>query len=177
MDCPGLNKVNKKNHYILPLFSGFLEQFGSAKIFTKIDLRGTYNLIQVKEGDEWKTTFHTTYGHFEYSVIPFGLTNVRVVFQYMMNDIFQEYMDHFVVIYLDEILIYSKNEEEHEHHVCLVLEKLRERELYAKQEKWLFHQSMVEFLGCIVSSDGISMDEKKVKTIIDWIASSSVWDV
>jgi hypothetical protein len=146
-----------------------LEQLGSAKILTKIDLRDVYNLVRVKEGDEWKTTFCTRYGHFEYSVMPFGLINAPAVFQHMMNDIFREYLNHFVVIYLNDILIYSKNEEEHEHHVRLVLEKLRERGLYAKHEKCLFHQSMVEFLGYIVSSDGIS--------IVDWIALSLVWDM
>jgi hypothetical protein len=93
--------------------------------------------------------------------MPFGLTNAPTVFQYMMNDILQEYLDHFVVIYLDDILIYSKNEEEYEHHVRLVLEKLRERELYAKQEKCLFHQLMIEFWDYIVSGNGISMDGKK----------------
>jgi hypothetical protein len=127
-----LNKVTKKNSYPLPLISGLLEQLGSAKIFTKIDLRGIYNLVQVKEGDEWKTTFRTIYGHFEYSFMPSGLTNVPAVFKYMMNDIFQKYLDHFVVIYLDDILIYSKNEEKHKHHVHLVFEKLRERGLYVK---------------------------------------------
>jgi hypothetical protein len=177
VDYRGLNKVTKKNCYPLLLISGLLEQLGSAKIFTKIGLRGAYNLVQVKEGDEWKTTFHTRYGHFEYSVMSFGLTNAPAVFQHMMNDIFREYLDHFVVIYLDDILIYSKNEEEHEHHVRLVLEKLRERGFYAKQEKCLFHQSMVEFLGYIVSRDDISMDGKKIQTIIDWIAPSSVQDV
>jgi hypothetical protein len=114
VDYRGLNKVTKKNRYPLPLISGLLEQLRSAKIFIKIDLRGAYNLVQVKEGDEWKTTFRTRYGHFEYSVMPFGLTNAPIIFQYMMNDIFREYLDHFVVIYLDDILIYFKNEEEHE---------------------------------------------------------------
>jgi hypothetical protein len=124
VDYRGLYKVTKKNRYPLPLILGLLEQLGSTKIFTKIDLRGAYNLVRVKEGDEWKTTFCTRYGHFEYSVMPFGLTNAPAVFQYMMNDIFREYLDHFVDIYLDDILIHSKNEEEHELHVCLVIEKL-----------------------------------------------------
>jgi hypothetical protein len=128
----------------------------------------------VKVGDEWKTAFRIRYGHFEYSVMPFGLTNALAIFQHMMNDIFRNYLDHFVIIYLDDILIYSKNKEEHEHHVHLVLEKLQERGLYAKQEKCLFYQSMVEFLDYIVSGDGISMDEKKLQTIVDWIAPSSI---
>jgi hypothetical protein len=124
VDYRELNKVTKKNRYPLPLILELLEQLGSAKIFIKIELRGAYNLVQVKEGDEWKTTFRTRYGHFEYLVMPFGLTNTPIVFQHMMNDIFWEYLDHFVVIYLDDILIYSKNEEEHNHHVCCVLSKL-----------------------------------------------------
>jgi hypothetical protein len=122
VDYRGFNKVTKKNCYLLPLILGLLEQLGSAKIFTKIDLRGVYNLVRVKEMDEWKIAFRTRYGHFEYSVMPFGLTNKPVVFQHMMNDIFWEYLDYFVVIYLDDILIYSKNEEEHKHHVRLILE-------------------------------------------------------
>ena len=96
----------------------------------------------------------------------FGHTNAPAVFQYIMNEIFQEYLDHFVVIYLDDILIYSKNEEQHEHHVHFILDKFQEQRLYAKQEKCLFHQSMVEFLGYIVSDDGISMDEKKYKLLL-----------
>jgi hypothetical protein len=85
-----------------------LEQLGSAKIFTKIDLRGAYNLVRVKEGDEWKTTFRTRYGHFEYLIMPFGLTNALAIFQHMMNDIFPEYLDHFIVIYLNDIMIYTQ---------------------------------------------------------------------
>ena len=97
----------------------------------------------------------------------FGLTNAPIVFQHMMNDIYQEYLDHFVVIYLDDIFIFSKNEEEHEHHVRFVLEKLWEQGLYAKQNKCLFHQSMVEFSDYIVSSNGISMDGKRIQNIVN----------
>jgi hypothetical protein len=99
MNYHGFNKVIKKNHYPLPLILGLLEQLGSAKIFTKIDLRGAYNLGQVKEGDEWKIAFRTRYGHFQYSVMSFGLINALVIFQRMMNDIFWEYLNDFVVIY------------------------------------------------------------------------------
>jgi hypothetical protein len=106
VDYHGLNKVTKKNRYPLSLILGLLEQLGSAKIFTKIDLRGTYNFVQVKEVDEWKTTFRSRYDHFEYLVMPFRLTNAPIVFEHMMNDIFWEYLDHFIVIYLNDILIY-----------------------------------------------------------------------
>ena len=177
VDYRGLNKITKKNRYPLPLISGLLEQLGRAKIFTKIDLRGAYNLVRIKEGDEWKTAFRTRYGHFEYNVMPFGLTNAPAVFQHMMNDIFLEHLDDFVVIYLDDILIYSKNKEEHEKHVRLVLEKLRERGLYAKLEKCLFHQTEMEFLGFVATTDGLKMDPKKVEAIVSWEAPKTVRDV
>ena len=141
--------MTKKNCYPLSLISSLLEQLGGARIFIKIDLRGAYNLVRIKEEDEWKTTFRTRYGHFEYNIMPFGLTKAPTVFQHMMNDIFREYLDDFVVIYLDDILIFLKNEEEHEKHVHLILEKLRERGLYAKLEKCLFYQTEMEFLGFI----------------------------
>ena len=114
------------------MISGLLEQLGRAKIFTKIDLRGAYNLVRIREGDEWNTAFRTRYGHFEYNVMPFGLTNAPAVFQHMINDIFRKHLNDFVVIYLDDILIFSKNKEEYEKHVRLVLEKLCKRGLYAK---------------------------------------------
>jgi hypothetical protein len=177
VDYRGLNKVTKKNRYPLPLISGLLDQLGQAKIFTKIDLRGAYNLVRIKEGDEWKTAFRTRYGHFEYNVMPFGLTNAPAVFQHMMNDIFREYLDDFVVIYLDDILIFSKNEEEHEKHVRLILKKLRERGLYAKLEKCLFHQTEMEFLGFVATTEGLKMDPKKVEAIVSWEVPKTVRDV
>jgi hypothetical protein len=143
VDYHGLHKVTIKNRYPLPLISGLLDQLGQAKIYTKLDLRGAYNLVRIKEGDEWKTAFQTRYEHFEYNVMPFGLTNAPTVFQHLMNDVFREFLDDFVVCYLDDILVFSKNEEEHINHVRLVLEKLRIARLYAKLEKCVFHQPQV----------------------------------
>ncbi len=177
VDYRGLNKVTIKNRYPLPLISGLLDQLGQARIYTKIDLRGAYNLVRIKEGDEWKTAFRTRYGHFEYNVMPFGLTNAPAIFQHLMNDIFREYLDDFVVCYLDDILIFSKNEEDHINHVRLVLEKLRTAGLYAKMEKCVFHQPQVEFLGYIISGKGLSMDPKKIQTVIDWKNPATVRDV
>lgn len=177
VDYRGLNKVTVKNRYPLPLISGLLDQLGQAKIYTKIDLRGAYNLVRIKEGDEWKTAFRTRYGHFEYNVMPFGLTNAPAIFQHLMNDVFREYLDRFVVCYLDDILIYSKDVEEHEEHVKLVLQKLREKGLYAKAEKCAFHQPKVEFLGYIISSEGLMMDPKKVQAVTDWASPKTVRDV
>ena len=161
VDYRRLNKVTKKNRYPLLLISGLLDQLGCTKIFTKIDLRENYNLVQIKEGNEWKTTFRTRYGDFEYNVMSIGLINAPTVFQHMMNDIFKEYLDDFVVIYLDDILVFSKNEEEYEKHVQLILKKLRERGLYAKLEKYLFHQTHMEFLEFVTTTEGLKMDPKK----------------
>ena len=177
VDYRGLNKVTIKNRYPLPLISGLLDQLGQAKIYTKIDLRGAYNLVRIKEGDEWKTAFRTRYGHFEYNVMPFGLTNAPAIFQHLMNDVFREFLDDFVVCYLDDILIFSKNEEDHINHVRLVLEKLRTAGLYAKLEKCVFHQPQVEFLGYIISGEGLSMDPKKIQTVTDWQKPTTVRDV
>jgi hypothetical protein len=108
----------------LPLISRLLNQFSYAKVYIKIDLRGTYNLVRIWEGDEWKKTFKYYYGHFEYVVMPFGLINAPFVFQHLINDVFREYLDNFVICYINNILIFSKNMEDHERHVRLVLEKL-----------------------------------------------------
>lgn len=158
VDYRGLNKITIRNRYPLPLIPTLLEQLNGAKHFTKIDLRGAYNLVCIRPGDEWKTTFRTRYGHFEYTVMPFGLTNASAVFQHMANDIFREFLDRFVVTYLDDILIYSHTQEQHDSHVRQVLGKLREFGLYAKLEKCQFDQDQVEFLGYIISAKGISMD-------------------
>jgi hypothetical protein len=177
MDYRGLNKVTIKNRYPLLLISGLFDQLGQAKIHTKIDLCGAYNLVRIKEGDEWKTAFRTRYGHFEYNVMPFGLTNAPAIFQHLMNDVFREFLDDFVVCYLDDILVFSKNEEEHINHVRLVLEKLRTAGLYAKLEKCVFHQPQVEFLGYIISGEGLSMDPKKIRTVTEWKKPATIRDV
>jgi len=165
VDYRGLNKITKKNRYPLPLISSLLDRLRTGKIFTKLDLRGAYNLLRIRSGDEWKTAFRTRHGHFEYTVMPFGLTNAPAVFQYLMNDIFRDYMDEFVMVYLDDILIFSKDQEIHDKHVQLVLATLREHGLYAKLEKCEFDKSLVAFLGYVISLDDIFMDKSKVETI------------
>ena len=177
VDYRGLNKVTIRNRYALPLIPNLLERLSGAKYFTKLDLRGAYNLVRIRPGDEWKTAFRTRYGHFEYTVMPFGLTNAPAVFQHMANDIFRDFLDIFTIVYLDDILIYSKTQEEHDEHVRQVLRWLREYGLYAKLEKCSFSQNQVEFLGYVVSSDGISMDPMKVQAILEWQTPLSVRDV
>ena len=177
VDYRGLNKITIRNRYALPLIPTLLERLSGAKYFTKIDLRGAYNLVRIRPGDEWKTAFRTRYGHFEYTVMPFGLTNAPAVFQHMANDIFRDFLDIFTIIYLDDILIFSKTQEEHDEHVRQVLQRLQEYGLYAKLEKCSFDRNQVEFLGYIVSPEGISMDPAKVQTILEWETPQSVRDV
>jgi RNase H-like domain found in reverse transcriptase/Reverse transcriptase (RNA-dependent DNA polymerase)/Integrase zinc binding domain/Retroviral aspartyl protease len=177
VDYRELNALTIKDRTPLPLISDLIDRTAHAKIFTKIDLRGAYNLVRVKPGDEWKTAFRTRFGLFEYLVMPFGLTNAPAVFQRMMNTIFSDVIDVFVVIYLDDILVYSPDEESHVSHVRLVLSRLREYKLYAKLEKCEFHVSKVEFLGFVLSNGTVAMDPSKVSSVSTWPAPSSVREI
>ncbi|KAF8830708.1 hypothetical protein HHX47_DHR2000968 [Lentinula edodes] len=168
VDYRALNKITKKNRYPLPLIGTLVDQLRKAKIFTKIDLRAGYNNVRVAQGHEWKTAFRTRYGSFEYLVMPFGLTNAPSAFQFFMNEIFHNMVDVCVVIYLDDILIYSDDEVSHVEHVRKVLERLRANHLHAKPEKCAFHVDTVEYLGVIISPLGVSMDPEKVKAVMDW---------
>ena len=135
MDYRGLNKVTVHNRYPLPLIPVLLDRLRTGRIFSKIDIRGAYNLMRIKPREEWKMAFRTRYGHFQYKVVPFGLTNALTVFQHLMNDICRDYLDNFVAIYLDDILTFSSNWEEHTHRIRLVLTNLREYGLFIKSEK------------------------------------------
>jgi hypothetical protein len=177
VDYRGLNKITVKNRYPLPLIQENLDRLQAAKFFSKIDLRGAYNLIRIAAGEEWKTAFRTRYGLFEYLVMPVGLTNAPASFQQLMNEVLREFLDIFVIVYLDDILIYSKTREDHIHHIKEVLEKLRKHRLWAKAEKCRFFQTSVDFLGYIVFQDGVSMDSAKVKTILEWKPPRNVKDV
>ena len=168
IDYRKLNDVTVKNRYPLPLISELLERLRAAKIFTKLDLRGAYNLVRIRPGDEWKTAFRTRYGHFEYLVMPFGLCNAPATFQHFINDVLRDMLDLFVVVYLDDILIFSENLEQHREHVCRVLQRLREQSLYIKLEKCEFEQTTTQFLGYIISPEGLSMDPRKIQAVIDW---------
>jgi hypothetical protein len=174
VDYHGLNQFTIKNWYLFPLIARLLDQLSHAKVYTNIELCGTYNLMHIRKYDEWKLMFITRYNHFEYVVIPFGLTNALAVFQHVMNDVFCEYLDYFVVCYINDILIFLKNMVNHEHHVRFMF---REVCLYAKLEKCGFHQSEVEFWGYNIFRGDICMDLRKVQMIVDWVTLASVWDV
>ncbi|KAH8193483.1 hypothetical protein TruAng_012351 [Truncatella angustata] len=145
IDYRELNEITKKNRYPLPLIKDLRDKLHGAQWFTALDLPNAYNLIRIKEGDEWKTAFRTKYGHFEYLVMPFGLTNVPASFQNMINTVLRECLDDFVVIYLDDILIFSKTLEEHKKHVATVLQKLQDANLLVNAEKSEFYQKKVTF--------------------------------
>jgi hypothetical protein len=139
IDFRQLNKYTINNKYPLPQIDDLFDQLRGEKIFSKIDLRVGYHQVRIKKEDIHKTTFRTRYGNYEFVVVPFGLTNAPAVFMYLMNDIFRNYLDKFVIVFLDDILIYSKFEEEHENHLILVLQVLRENQLYAKLSKCSFY--------------------------------------
>ncbi|KAK3553382.1 hypothetical protein QTP70_003555 [Hemibagrus guttatus] len=145
-----------------------LEQLREAKIYTKLDLRSAYNLIRIKEGDQWKTAFLTTRGHYEYRVMPYGLANAPAVFQSFINEIFRDIMNKYVVAYIDDILIYSKSVEEHQSHVRTVHTRLLENQLYVKAEKCEFHVQRTSFLGYNVSYQGVEMNNSKITAVTEW---------
>ena len=168
VDYRALNNITIKNRYPLPLIPEALDRLKTARIFTKMDLRGAYNLVRIKEGDEWKTAFRTRYGHFECLVMPFGLTNAPAAFQHFMNDVLRESLDHFVLVYLDDILVFSDSQEEHVQHVRSVLERLIAAKLYCAPEKCEFNVHRTEFLGFVVGENGVSMAEDKVNAVLAW---------
>ncbi|GAU50740.1 hypothetical protein TSUD_99100 [Trifolium subterraneum] len=177
IDYRQLNKVTIKNKYPLPRIDDLLYQLRGATIFSKIDLRSGYHQIRIRTSDVSKTAFRTCYGHYEFFVMPFGLTNAPVVFMDYMNRIFQPYIDKFVVIFIDDILIYSKDPQEHVEHLRTVLNILREKQLYAKFSKCEFWLSEVKFLGHVISQGGVSVDPSKVEAVLNWERPRTVSEV
>ena len=168
VDYRKLNDITIKNRYPLPNIGELQDRLANAKIFTKLDLRGAYNLIRMKAGEEWKTAFRTRYGHYEYLVMPFGLTNAPATCQALINNVMRAHLDQSVIAYLDDILIFSGNKEEHVKHVQDALQCLSQAGLLLKPEKCEFHRDKVEFLGFVVSTKGIQMSPDKVRDIREW---------
>ena len=163
-----------KNKYPLPKIEDLFDQLKGAGVFSKIDLRSRYYQLRVKEGDVPKTAFRTRYDHYEFLVMPFGLTNAPAAFMDLINRVFRPYVEQFVVVFIDDILVYSKDAQEHEQHLRIVLETLREKKLYAKLSKCDFWLKEVSFLGHIVSAEGIRVDPAKIEAVVNWKSPQNV---
>ncbi|KAJ9527530.1 hypothetical protein QJQ45_025738, partial [Haematococcus lacustris] len=177
VDYRPLNRITIKNKYPLPRVENMLDRLHGATVFSKIDLRQGYHQIRIAPEDIPKTTFNTRYGHFEFTVLPFGLCNAPATFQRIMNDIFRQELDDHVIVYLDDILIFSRTQEEHAKHLDRVLSLLRQHKLYAKLSKCEFGRSQTEFLGHIITSTSIACDPSKLAAINSWPVPTTVHDV
>ncbi|KAG1956957.1 retrotransposable element [Pimephales promelas] len=177
IDYRVLNQSTIKYRYPLPLVPAALERLRGATVYSKLDLRSAYNLIRIREGDEWKTAFITPAGHYEYLVMPFGLSNAPAVFQGFMNEIFRDLLHQFVIIYIDDILIYSPDLPTHIRHVQTVLQRLRDHLLFLKLEKCEFHLDTVQFLGYLITPRSITMDQRKVDAVNNWPQPTSRKDL
>jgi hypothetical protein len=177
VDYQSLNEVTIKNKYPLPRIEDLFDQMKGASVFSKIDLRSGYHQLKIQESDIPKTAFRTRYILYEYTVMSFGLINAPAYFMYLMNKVFMEYLDKFVVVFIDDILIFSKTEEEHERHLRMVLEKLRSNQLYAKFSKCEFWLTEVAILGHVISARGISVDPSKVKDVLNWLPSMNALEI
>jgi hypothetical protein len=177
IDYRSLNEVTIKNKYPLPQIDDLFDQLQGAKYFSKINLRLGYHQLRIKEADIQKTAFVTRYGQYEFTVIPFGLTNTPAFFMNLMNKVFMEELDKLVVVFINDILIYSKSREDHEHHLRIVLERLRAHQLYAKLSKCEFWLEKVAFLGHILTAEGIEVDSSKIEAVSKWKQPSNVSEV
>jgi hypothetical protein len=177
VDYRPLNEVTIKNKYPLPRIDLLFDQLSGANVFSKIDLRSGYHQIRIRPEDVPKTAFTTRYGLYEYLVMSFGLTNAPAHFMYLMNSVFMPELDKFVVVFIDDILIYSKTKEDHAEHLRIVLTRLREHQLYAKFSKCEFWLDTIPFLGHILSAEGVAVDPSKVKDILQWKPPTTVHEV
>jgi hypothetical protein len=176
-DYRALNEATIKNKYPLPRIDDLFDQLKGACVFSKIDLRSGYHQLKVKEEDIPKTAFVTRYGHHEFRVVPFGLTNAPAAFMNLMNLVLMPYLDKFVVVFIDDILIYSRSTEEHAEHLRSLLQTLRERQLYAKFKKCEFWLEEVAFLGHVISGKGIAVDPSKVEAVLAWEPPTNVTEI
>ena len=166
IDYRQLNRVTIKNWYPLQRIDDLFDQLRGARVYSKIGLRTSYHQLRVREADIPRTAYRTQYEHFEFTVLPFGLTNAPATFMDLMHRAFQPYLNQFVMVFIDDILIYSQSEEEHEDHLRIVLQALRDHKLYAKFRKCEFWLIEVKFLGHVMSASGVSVDPEKVEAVM-----------
>jgi hypothetical protein len=177
VDYRALNEVTIKNKYLLSRIDDLFDQLKGAMYFSKIDLRSGYHQLKIKESDIPKMSFVTRYGQYEFTVTSFGLTNAPTYFMNLMNKVFMEELDKFVIVFIDDILIYSKSVEEHEQHLRGVLEKLRVHKLYTKFSNCEFWIEKVAFLGHILTAEGVAVDPEKVKAVSNWQQPTNVSEI
>ena len=177
IDYRELNKLTVKNRYPLPRIDDLFDQLQGSSVYSKIDLRSGYHQLRVREEDIPKTAFRTRYGHYEFQVMPFGLTNAPAVFMDLMNRVCKPYLDKFVIVFIDDILIYSRNKEEHAEHLRTILELLKKEKLYAKFSKCDFWISTVQFLGHIINNKGIHVDPAKIEAVKGWTSPTSPTEI
>ena len=172
-----MNKLTVKNKYPLPRIADLFDQLKGASIFSKIDLLSGYHQLKIKNTDVHKTAFRTQYEHYEFLVMSFGLTNAPAAFMDLMNHVFRPYVDQFVVVFINDILVYSKDQENHNTHLRVVLETLRKEQLHAKLSKCELWLNEVSFLGHIVSKEAIRVDPKKIEVVVEWKSPRNVTEV
>ncbi|GKA74833.1 putative reverse transcriptase domain-containing protein [Tanacetum coccineum] len=177
IDYRELNKLTVKNRYLLSRINDLFDQLQGSSVYSKINLRSGYYQLRVRDENILKTTFRTCYGYYEFQVIPFGMTYAPAVFMDLMNRVCKPYLDKFMIVFIDDILIYSKSEEEHAEHLKLILELLKKEELYAKFSKCEFWLSKVQFLGHVIDSEGIHVDPAKIESIKDWASPKNPTEI
>ncbi|GJW83533.1 putative reverse transcriptase domain-containing protein [Tanacetum coccineum] len=173
IDYRELNKLTVKNRYPLPRIDDLFDQLQGSSVYSKIDLRSGYHQLRVRDEDIPKTTFRTRYGHYEFQVMPFGLTNAPVVFMDLMNRVCKPYLDKFIIVFIDDILIYSRNKEEHANHLRIILELLKKEKLYAKFSKCDFWIRIVQFLRHLIDCQGLYVDPAKIKAVKNWTSPTT----
>jgi len=176
-DYRALNEVTKKDRHPLPLISEALDRLGGAKYFTKLDIKDAYHNIRIREGDEWKTTFSTKLGTYEYLVMPFGLCNAPAAFQRGINEVLIKHIDIYCIVYLDDVLIYSNTLQQHRKGVGNILEVIRKSGMKVKPSKCEFHQSETEYLGFIIGQEGVKTDPVKTQAIWDWTTPKKIKEI